>query len=166
MKEQAAGKVRNIVFYVFFVILLAGIIAVVIMGEKQDKGFAQDSQLFNEANTKLKQQKFSEAETIYGELLKKHPDSYMLLWHYALSLSGQAKYKEANQYFLKAREIRPFLLRNHQFLAHYGESLYKSGDYKKAEKYLAESKKVGMESGSVSSPAVETMLLDAQKKIK
>lgn len=166
MKEQSTGKMRNKVFYGFLIILFAGVVATVIMGEKQDKAFIQDSQMFNEANNKLKQQKFSEAETSYNQLVKKHSDSYTLLWRYALSLSGQGRYEEANQYFLKAREIRPFLLKNHQFLAQYGESLYKSGDYKKAERYLTESKQMSIEAGTVTSPAVETMLLDAQKKIQ
>ncbi|MED0671833.1 tetratricopeptide repeat protein [Aneurinibacillus aneurinilyticus] len=166
MKEQEKGKKRNGLFYGFLIILLAGIIAVVIMGQNQDKAFIENSHMFNEANNKLKQQKFSEAEAAYSKLLKEHSDSYTLLWRYALALSGQEKYKEANQYFLKAREIRPFLLKNHQFLAQYGESLYKSGDYKRAERYLTESKQMSIEAGTVTSPAVETMLLDAQKKIQ
>ncbi|MFT9849636.1 tetratricopeptide repeat protein [Aneurinibacillus sp. REN35] len=166
MKEKTAGKMRNIVFYVLLSTLFAGVITSIILGEKQDKRFAQDSQLFNQANNELKQGNFSKSESVYNQLITKHSNSYILLWRYALSLSGQGKYKEANQYFLKAREIRPFLLRNPQFLAQYGESLYRSGDYKKAERYLIESQKISIQAGSPSSPVIEAILLDTQKKLK
>jgi predicted Zn-dependent protease len=139
---ESKGKQRNVVVYIIALLFTAGITYGSIAANSQDRIFASRSQEYEKAVSEMGQGNFSKSEQMFKNLLNSNPDSYILMWQCAISLMQQKKYEEAEQYFVKTQNQRPFIVKNQQYLAQYGETLYHIGNYKKAEKYLVEAKQL------------------------
>ncbi|MED0676157.1 tetratricopeptide repeat protein [Aneurinibacillus thermoaerophilus] len=164
MGEKITGQTRNIIVYVFVLLTIVCLSVAIVLGGKQDDKYQADFQTYQTAQQQLQEGKFAEAEKSYQTLLASYPGSYTLLWKYALALAAQQKYKEADQYFLKAQKQRPFLVQNQRYLIQYGEVLYKLGNYKKAKKYLEEGRKLNKDPQL--SAMAEPLLKEIDAKLK
>jgi predicted Zn-dependent protease len=142
MGESVSGKSRNMIVYGLTLLAVVCIPIGVWLGNKQDEQYQADYETYQRAQQYSQEEKFAEARKAYQALLSTHPESYVLLWRYGVSLAAEKKYEEADKYFLKAQKQRPFLVRNQRYLIQYGEVLYRLGNYTKAKKYLEEGRKL------------------------
>ncbi|WCN38103.1 tetratricopeptide repeat protein [Aneurinibacillus uraniidurans] len=142
MEEKNSEKKRNIVVYAMVGLAIAAIAVSSIAGSEQDAAYKQGAQQFQSAIQKMNQKDYSGAEKDLQNVITQYPDSFVVQWQYGASLAGQKKYQEANEWYVKARKQRPFLVQNQKYALQYGELLIHLQDYKKAERYLQEVQKL------------------------
>lgn len=126
----------NLIFFILIALALVYIVAASVLGTVQDQAFNRDYDLYRTASTMLDQNQPNEAAPIFEELLYRHPDSYILMWNYAIALGGEGRYSDSSYFFAKAEAQRPFIVNNPTFLVQYGRILFTLGQYTQAEKYL------------------------------
>lgn len=142
MEEKNSGKRRNIAVYTMTVLAIGVIAVSSIVGSKQNANYKQGAQQFQAAAQKMTKKDYTGAEKELEKVIAKYPNSPLVQWQYGISLAGQKKYREANEWYVKARKQRPFLVQNQKYVLQYGELMIHLQDYKKAERYLQEAQKL------------------------
>jgi predicted Zn-dependent protease len=163
MEEKISGRMRNMMVYSLLGLTIVGLAILVVIGNKQDEKYKKENELYQVAQSQLREAKFNEAEKNLEQLLANHSNNYNLQWQYALSLAAQQKYDQASKYFLKAQQQRPFLVRDQKFVMQFGEVLYHQGNYAKAKRYLEEGKRINTDPEL--SLKVDPLLNDINSKI-
>jgi predicted Zn-dependent protease len=140
-KEWTSEK-RNITAYLLLLVAIVCIVIAIVLGQSQDGQFIQEAQANQTGSQMLQQHKSQEAEKLLKPLLDLHPDNYVLQWEYAISLSQQKKYSEADTYFARVRQTRPAIVQIPQYLMQYAIVLKGEGQQERAKQYLDQARKV------------------------
>jgi Flp pilus assembly protein TadD len=138
-KQKISG---NVWVLALFVLMIAGVLTGILLGQKQDEQYKANEQLGQQAMQKFKEGNIEAAEADLRKLTELYPDSYQTHWKYGISLLMAGKYAEAEKELRKARELHPFLVQNQQFVVQYGEAMYRQGKYADAERYFVEAQKL------------------------
>lgn len=148
MKTSITGKARNLIFIAFIFVAFIMILLTLAVSTKQNSFFLEDYRMYYAASQLINQNKYDQAKPFIEQLMKRHNDSYQVVWLYGLCLAGDGNYSEGTKYIKKAGEIRPALLKNGDYLVQAGEILYHMGNLGEAKLYLEESKKYGKDEGA------------------
>lgn len=141
MNTYFSDRIRNTIFLVFLTLTILVTIIACSVAAGQDRLFLTGYNQYLQVHQLINQDKYTEAEPIIADLVKKQSGTYQLLWMYGLCLAENGKPADGLKYMQKAREIRPALVINQSYLVQYGETLYNMRDYAEAKRYLLESKK-------------------------
>lgn len=142
MPINMTGRVRNYIFLVLSVITILSLFIAKSIANQRNIPLIRDYIVYQQALDLVDQNSFDKAEPLLNDLIKKYPDSHMLLLSYSRCLIQDGKLTEATEYLQKSREINPLLTYNTDYLVQYGTLLFKLGDYSKADQYFDQSKKM------------------------
>lgn len=156
MKTTINENRNNYIFLGFLVIALFAIIYTLNMASEQDAQYKQNYLIYQKYIACINEGKYQEAEKMIMMLLPEYKDNHFIQWHYGVILMAQEKYQEAEEHMRLAREIRPALVTQPDYLVNYGEVMYKLGNLYVAERYLTESLKYNKKD---SNKAVELLQL-------
>lgn len=138
MKPSVESPIYNYYFIGFIILALATIIVAYTIGSNQDMQYKNDYLLYRNYRAQVNQNNYQEAEKYIQPLVTRYKENYLIQWHYGVILMGKEKYQEAEEHMRLAREIRPALVTQPDYLFNYGEVLYKLNRSKDAERYLNE----------------------------
>lgn len=141
MKSLQNQNTNNYFFIGFLVIALIAIIFTLSIASEQDAQYKQDYLIYQKYITDINKGNYQEAEKVIQLMLPKYNDNHLMQWHYGVILMGQGKYAEAEEHMRLAREIRPALVTQPDYLVNYGEVMFKLKNLEVAERYLNESLK-------------------------
>ncbi len=125
----------SIICFVVITIIVANI-----RGNKQDEVYKQEIAQYESGLQLLAESKPQEAEVVFGELYKEHPERYNVTHFLGLAYGMENKFKEAENYYQKALKMRPFLQVNPVFMMQYGQILFANKQYKGAKLVLEKCK--------------------------
>src|SRR5690606_19130401 len=77
-----------------------------------------------------------EAMAILKPLIKKYPESSMILYQYAIACYQIKDYESAVKYMAEFIEKRQMILNHKPFLVQYGEMLFHAGQLDMSKRYL------------------------------
>lgn len=104
----------------------------------------RDWEAYQSVNRLIDEQKnFPEAERVLADLLKRNPNSYILLWRYGFTQAVAGRHSDALGYYERARQLNRYLVHDANFLILVGDSLFRTGEYRKARAYLEEALRRG-----------------------
>lgn len=134
------------------------------MGEEQKNEYLIGYAQYQKINKFMEEGKYNDAQVILDVLSDKHNENYLLSWKYAICLFELGKYSDAEKYYKKAQNERPFLLKEQAFVTKYGETLYQLKEYEKSSKYLQASININ-ENQELTSKAEDLLknIIDIQK---
>jgi tetratricopeptide (TPR) repeat protein len=155
---------RNQIAYIIVVLSLVGIITTCGLGKNDDKRFANNFNLFTQAESKMNTGSFQDAEPILSSLLAQYPENPTLLVDYGNCLAALGNYDFSLTTLDKARGQRPFLVNDPYFLDRYGQNLYSLKQYSSAQKYLLRAKQFS--TSSEFTAKIDGLLADIVMKLK
>jgi len=132
------GRGRNYIFLVFLSVSLIAIIIARLVAVGQDGQRYAEYQKFVYAKKLTAENKGTEAEPIFAELLKKYPNSSDLLWYNGTCLARNGKFEKGLEYMDLARKAYPDYVTIPSYLVGYGQILYEMGEFDRAEYYFKE----------------------------
>lgn len=126
----------NHIFFLLLLISFVVIIAGLVIGENQDKAYLQERARLDQAEKYLNEGLLDKAEPILADLVARRPDSYLLQWYYGKCLAWKGENRAAIEYFKKAQDMHPFIVKDFSFTFQMGEILYNNEEYPEAAQYL------------------------------
>ncbi|MDD4768037.1 MAG: hypothetical protein PHF87_10770 [Desulfotomaculaceae bacterium] len=139
MNLSVDGKIRNYIFALVLIATITTLIAVIIVGNNQDKAYRDNYMRYKQAVRLIGEQKYSAAQTILNSLDTDSQASYQVLYLQAMCAEGTGDYSAAAGYMQRVRETRPAILQDQIYLYRYGAILYHLNDCQNAQLYLQES---------------------------
>ncbi len=164
MNLTVSGKIRNYIFIVVLGVAVISLIAAFLVAAGQDKAFRDNYQLYQQATSLMKGEKYAQAEVLLTQMDQTSQDSYQVLYMFAMCSGGVGDYSTAINYLQRTQETRPALLMNQTFLMQYGKFLYLQGEYTTAKLYLLESQKYNTNPAAANEADNYQLQIDAKEK--
>jgi tetratricopeptide (TPR) repeat protein len=136
MKLSLDGEKSNYLYYAVLAFTLTVLLAAFAVGKVQDKTYCSEYKDHMKVVSLIQEDGLSEAEKLLPGLLEKNPSSYILRWEYGCCLAARGDYQNAREYYLKAQQLNPRLVKDQEFALQMGMILYELGEYQEASRYL------------------------------
>lgn len=142
--ERPLPLTRNAILFVAVVVALAILALTASAAGRESAAHRRDWEAYQSVTRLIDEQKsFQEAERVLADLLKRNPNSYILLWRYGFTQAVAGRHADALDYYEQARRLNRYLVHDANYLILVGDSFFRTGEYRKAKAYLEEAVRRG-----------------------
>lgn len=119
--------IRRYIFSGMILLVVVGFIIAIILGNKQDRTFQKNEELYRQMLNQIQETQYDEALLIGEELINNHRKSDAIYYLMGLAAANSGDVELASEYLRKSLDVNPYQVEDPMFMLQYGEILLFEG---------------------------------------
>ncbi|MEK4128660.1 hypothetical protein NYE67_03215 [Solibacillus sp. FSL W8-0474] len=140
---QLTESTRKYILLGIIILIAVGFLSAKVLASKQDKDFAAEDMIFQQANQLYQEGNNDDAILLINELLLKKPNTEAINYLGGIISANKGDFQQAVILLQKTLDLNPHKVEDPMFMLQFAEVLYFSGKYNEAKIVLEKCRESG-----------------------